>query len=43
MKFIPFFLDAGDESWFKIFNDIFALDMGEYENLGFGEVSIKNS
>ncbi|MBO5701747.1 MAG: hypothetical protein J6S71_04850 [Clostridia bacterium] len=42
MKFIPFFLEAEEDSWLKIINDIFALEMGEYENLGFGDFAFTN-
>lgn len=42
MKFRPFFLEADEDSWLNIFNDIFALDMGEYENLGFGDFAFTN-
>ena len=36
------FLEAEEDSWFKIINDIFALEMGEYENLGFGDFAFSN-
>ena len=42
MKFIPFFLEAEEDSWLRIINDIFALEMGEYENLGFGDFAFSN-
>ncbi len=42
MKLIPFFLEAEEDSWLGIINDIFALDMGEYENLGFGDYAFNN-
>ncbi len=42
MKFIPFFLEAEEDSWLKIINDFFALEMGEYENLGFGDFAFNN-
>lgn len=42
MKFRPFFLEADEDSWLNIFGDIFALDMGEYENLGFGDFAFTN-
>ena len=38
---IPFLLTEED-TWFKILNDIFALDMGQYENLGFGDFAFNN-
>lgn len=42
MKLLPLFLEAEEDSWFKIINDIFALEMGEYENLGFGDFAFSN-
>jgi hypothetical protein len=42
MRSIPFFLAAGEDNWFKIIGDIFSLDMGEYENLGFGDFAFSN-
>ena len=42
MKFRPFFLEADEDSWLNILGDIFALDMGEYENLGFGDFAFTN-
>lgn len=42
MKFIPFVLSEEQDSWFKIINDIFSLEMGEYENLGFGDFAFNN-
>ncbi len=42
MKFLPFFLESEEDTWFKIINDIFALDMGQYENLGFGDHAFAN-
>jgi hypothetical protein len=38
---IPFLLTEED-TWFKILNDIFSLDMGQYENLGFGDFAFNN-
>lgn len=35
-------LSSEEDSWFKIINDIFALEMGEYENLGFGDFAFSN-
>ena len=32
-----FFLLSEEQNWAEILNEIFALDMGEYENLGFGD------
>ena len=42
MRAIPFFLEASEDNWFKIISDIFALEMGEYENLGFGDFAFSN-
>lgn len=42
MKLLPFFLEAEEDSWLKIINDFFALEMGEYENLGFGDFAFTN-
>ena len=42
MKYLPFLLTSEEDSWLKILNDIFALDMGEYENLGFGDFAFVN-
>lgn len=42
MRLIPLFLEAEEDSWLKIINDIFALDMGQYENLGFGDFAFSN-
>ena len=42
MKFTPYFLEAAEDNWFKIISDIFSLDMGEYENLGFGDFAFTN-
>lgn len=41
MKFIPFALTEKD-TWFDIINDIFSLEMGQYENLGFGDFAFAN-
>lgn len=38
---IPFLLTQ-DDSWSEIINDIFSLDMGQYENLGFGDFAFNN-
>jgi hypothetical protein len=38
---IPFLLTEED-TWFKILNDIFSLEMGQYENLGFGDFAFNN-
>ncbi len=42
MRFLPFVLESEEDTWFKIINDIFALDMGQYENLGFGDFAFNN-
>ena len=42
MRAILFFLEASEDNWFKIISDIFALEMGEYENLGFGDFAFSN-
>lgn len=39
---IPFLLAEEEDSWLKILNDIFSLEMGQYENLGFGDVAFAN-
>lgn len=41
MKIIPFVLTEKD-TWFDIINDIFSLEMGQYENLGFGDFAFSN-
>ena len=41
MKYIPFYLTEGD-NWLEILNDIFSLEMGQYENLGFGDFAFAN-
>lgn len=41
MKFISFALTEED-TWFDIINDIFSLEMGQYENLGFGDFAFTN-
>lgn len=41
MNRIPFLLTEED-TWFKILNDIFSLEMGQYENLGFGDFAFTN-
>ena len=39
---IPFILTEEEDTWFKILNDMFSLDMGQYENLGFGDFAFAN-
>jgi len=39
---IPFFLTEEEDTWFKILNDMFSLEMGQYENLGFGDFAFNN-
>ena len=39
---IPFFLTEEEDTWFKILNDMFSLEMGQYENLGFGDFASNN-
>ena len=39
---IPFFLSEEEDTWFKILNDMFSLEMGQYENLGFGDFAFNN-
>ena len=41
MNRIPFLLTEED-TWFKILNDIFSIEMGQYENLGFGDFAFNN-
>ncbi len=41
MKFLPFVL-ADEDTWGKIIDDIFSLEMGQYENLGFGDFAFAN-
>ena len=38
---IPFLLTEAD-NWFKILNDIFSLELGQYDNLGFGDFAFNN-
>lgn len=38
---IPFLL-IEEDSWFKIINDIFSIEMGQYDNLGFGDFAFSN-
>jgi hypothetical protein len=38
---IPFLLTEED-SWFKIINDVFSIEMGQYDNLGFGDFAFSN-
>lgn len=38
----PFLLSSEEDTWFKIINDIFSLEMGHYENLGFGDFAFSN-
>jgi hypothetical protein len=38
---IPFLLTEED-SWFKIINDVFSIEMGQYDNLGFGDFTFSN-
>jgi len=38
---IPFLLTE-DDNWFKILNDIFSLELGQYDNLGFGDFAFNN-
>ncbi len=44
MRYLPIFLSSNyeEDSWLKILNDIFSLDMGQYENLGFGDFAFRN-
>lgn len=42
MRFLPFFLESEEDSWLKIISDIFSLEMGTYENLGFGDFAFNN-
>ena len=42
MRSIPFLLESESDSWFKIINDFFSLEMGEYDNLGFGDFAFNN-
>lgn len=39
---IPLFLAEEEDTWFKILNDVFSLEMGQYENLGFGDFAFNN-
>ena len=41
MMKIPFLLTE-DDNWFKILNDIFSLELGQYDNLGFGDFAFNN-
>ena len=41
MMRIPFLLTE-DDNWFKILNDIFSLELGQYDNLGFGDFAFNN-
>ena len=41
MRYIPLFLEAEEDSWGKILNDIFSLDLGTYDNLGFGDFAFR--
>lgn len=41
MKYIPLFLAAEEDSWGKILNDIFSLELGQYDNLGFGDFAFR--
>lgn len=41
MKYLPFYLTEED-NWREILNDIFSLEMGQYENLGFGDFAFAN-
>lgn len=38
---IPFLLTE-DDNWFKILNDVFSLELGQYDNLGFGDFAFNN-
>ena len=41
MKNVTFYLNSED-SWLDILNDIFSIEMGQYENLGFGDFAFAN-
>lgn len=41
MRYIPFYLTEED-NWLKILDDIFSLEMGSYDNLGFGDFAFVN-
>lgn len=42
MRYLPFLLEAEEDSWGKILNDIFSLELGSYDNLGFGDFAFTN-
>lgn len=41
MKHIPLYLTE-ETGWLEILNDIFSLELGQYENLGFGDFAFMN-
>lgn len=41
MKYLPLYLN-GEINWREILNEIFSLELGQYENLGFGDFAFVN-